>query len=132
MADAVKKKFLIGVLLAWVPWIPIVIGLRAMFRGMSGSKAVGVSALAVSLGEGFALWGIVAMVIAQVAAIVWLGKSVFARKLVARSDFCGFDRSERTDAGFGLHIRCFDLVLVPPPGMISPISPTKADSSRSE
>jgi len=27
------------------------------------------------LGEAFALWGILAMVIAQVAAIVWLGKS---------------------------------------------------------
>lgn len=75
MADAIKSRFLIGVLLAWVPWVPVVIGLRELFRGMSNTKATGVGVLAASLGEGFALWGIVAMIIAQVAAIVWLGKS---------------------------------------------------------
>lgn len=42
---------------------------------MSNTKAVGLAAVAVSLGEGFALWGVAAMVIAQVTAIVWLGKS---------------------------------------------------------
>jgi hypothetical protein len=75
MADAIKRRFLIGALLAWVPWIPVVIGLRELFRGMSNTKATGVGALAVSLGEGFALWGIVAMIVTQVAAIIWLAKS---------------------------------------------------------
>jgi hypothetical protein len=58
-----------------VPWIPIVIGLRGLFRGLSSTKATGIAALAVGLGEAFALCGVVAMVIVQVAAIAWLGKS---------------------------------------------------------
>jgi hypothetical protein len=64
MADAIKRKFLIGALLAW-----------EAFRGMSNAKAIGLAAIAGGVGEGFALWGIVAMVIAQIAAIVWLAKS---------------------------------------------------------
>ena len=75
MADAIRRRFLIGVLLSWVPWIPIAFGLRGLFRGISSTKATGTAALVAGLGEAFALWGILAMVIAQVAAIVWLGKS---------------------------------------------------------
>ena len=75
MADATRKRFAIGVLLAWLPWIPIAFGLRGLFRGVSSTKATGIAALVAGLGEAFALWGILAMLIAQVAAIVWLGKS---------------------------------------------------------
>jgi hypothetical protein len=75
MADAIRKRFLIGVLLAWVPWIPAIVGLVYAFRGISNTKATGIAVVAGGLGEGFALWGVVAMVIAQIAAIVWLAKS---------------------------------------------------------
>jgi hypothetical protein len=75
MVDAIRKRFLIGLLFAWVPWIPIIIGLRQAFRGISDTKATGIAAVAGGLGGAFALWGIIGMVVAQVAAIIWLGKS---------------------------------------------------------
>jgi len=76
MPDANTKRFLTGVLLAWAPWIPTAVGLVNSFRGISNSEATGIAVLEGGLAESFALWGIVAMVIAQVAAIVWLGKSL--------------------------------------------------------
>lgn len=75
MADAIKRRFLIGALLVWAPWIPIIMSLREAFRGASNAKAIGLGAVAGGLGEAFVLWGVAAMVIAQVAAIAWLGKS---------------------------------------------------------
>lgn len=75
MADAIKRRFLIGVLLAWAPWIPTIAGLVYVFRGISTTKATGLGVVAGGLAESFVLWGIIAMVVAQVAAIVWLGKS---------------------------------------------------------
>jgi hypothetical protein len=75
VADTNTKRFLLGVLLTWAPWIPTIVGLAYAFRGISNTKATGIAVLASGLAESFALWGIIAMVIAQVAAIVWLGKS---------------------------------------------------------
>ncbi len=75
MTDLVRIRFLIGVLLSWIAWIPIAIGLREAFHGMSNTKAIGLGAVAGGLGGAFARWGVAAMVVAQVAAIVWLGKS---------------------------------------------------------
>jgi hypothetical protein len=75
VADTNTKRFLLGVLLTWAPWIPTIVGLAYAFRGISNTKATGLAELASGLAESFALWGIIAMVIAQVAAIVWLGKS---------------------------------------------------------
>jgi hypothetical protein len=39
MADAIKRKLLIGALLAWLPWIPAIVGLVYAFRGISNTKA---------------------------------------------------------------------------------------------
>lgn len=75
MADAIRRRFLIGVLLAWSPWIPILIGLHEVFRGVSNTKAVGLAAVAGGLGEALVTWGVAAMVVAQVAAIILLGRS---------------------------------------------------------
>jgi hypothetical protein len=75
MADAIKRRFLVGVLLAWTPWIPILIGLHEVFRGMSDTKAVGLASVAGGLSEALATWGVAAMVVAQVAAIILLGRS---------------------------------------------------------
>jgi len=76
MPDPDTKRFLTGVLLAWLPWIPTAVGLANSFRGILNSKATGIAVVEGGLAESFALWGIIAMVIAQVAAIVWLGKSL--------------------------------------------------------
>jgi len=75
MADASSKRFLIGITLAWAPWILTIIGLAYAFRGISNTTATGLAAVAGGLAESFVLWGVLAMVVAQVAAIVWLGKS---------------------------------------------------------
>jgi biopolymer transport protein ExbB/TolQ len=70
VADATTKRFLIGITFAWAPWIPTIIGLAYAFRGISNATATGIAVVAGGLGEGFALWGVVAMVITEVAAIV--------------------------------------------------------------
>ncbi len=75
MADAIKKRFIIGVLLAWIPWVPVAMGLREAFHGMSNTKAIGLGAVAGGLGEALVTWGVAAMVGAQVAAIILLGRS---------------------------------------------------------
>ena len=72
MEELQKKRFLWGVFLAWLPWIPTLIGLRYAFRGISEQKATGLGALAGGLAEMFVVWGIGTMIISQVAAIIWL------------------------------------------------------------
>jgi len=65
-----KKRFLWGVLLAWAPWIPTLIGIGYAFRGISEQKATGLGAVAGGLVEVFVVWGIGTMIISQVAAII--------------------------------------------------------------
>lgn len=76
MADENTKRFFIGVALAWAPWVPTVVGLAYAFRGISNTKATGLGAMAGGLAESFVLWGVIGMVVTQVAAIIWLGKSL--------------------------------------------------------
>jgi len=73
--DPNTKRFLWGASLAWAPWVPTLIGLGYAFRGIWNSKATGLGAIAGGLAESFVLWGIVAMIVSQVAAIVWLSRS---------------------------------------------------------
>jgi hypothetical protein len=74
-----KKRFLWGVLLAWAPWIPTLIGIGYAFRGISEQKATGIGAVAGGLVEVFVVWGIGTMIISQVAAIIWLCRA-FSRE----------------------------------------------------
>jgi len=67
-----KKRFLWGVVLAWAPWIPILVGLGHTLLGISRQKATGIGAVAGGLAELFVVWGISAILIAQVTAIVLL------------------------------------------------------------
>jgi hypothetical protein len=60
------------VALAWVPWIPTLIGLGYALIGPWAGKATGIGALAGGLVELFVLRGIIAIVIGQTAAIVLL------------------------------------------------------------
>ena len=82
MDDPNRKRFLWGASLAWAPWVPTLIGLGYAFRGISNSKATGLAAVAGGLAESFVIWGIVAMVISQVAAIVVLSRSFSRERLV--------------------------------------------------
>jgi hypothetical protein len=70
--DLKKKRFVLGVLLAWVPWIPTLIGIGSAFWGISEQKATGLGVVAGGLPEMFVLSGIGAILISQVAAMVLL------------------------------------------------------------
>ena len=80
MEDELKqRRFLWGAVLAWVPWIPTLIGIGYAFRGISEQKATGLGAVAGGLVELFVVWGICTMIISQVAAIIWLCRA-FSRE----------------------------------------------------
>lgn len=72
MEDLKKRRFLWGVGLAWAPWIPTLVGIGYAFRGILEQKATGIGVLAGGLTEMFVLWGIGAILIGQVAAIILL------------------------------------------------------------
>jgi hypothetical protein len=84
--DLKKKRFLWGIVLAWVPWIPVII---SAFRGISEQKATGLGAVAGGISESLIVWGLITMVICQVAAIVWLSRS-FSPEHAMRSLISGF------------------------------------------
>jgi len=67
-----KRRFLWGMVLAWAPWIPILIGLGNALIGISRQKAAGIGAVAGGLTELFVVWGIGAVVVGQVTAIFLL------------------------------------------------------------
>jgi len=71
--DELKKRwFLWGVALAWAPWIPTLIGLGYALIGVWARKATGIGVVAGGQAELFVVWGVGAILISQVAAIVWL------------------------------------------------------------
>ena len=84
-----KKRFLWGVLLAWAPWLPTMIGLGYAFRGISAEKATGLAAVAGGLTETFLLFGLVVTVVFEVAAIILLVRA-FERGHWLRSLFLAF------------------------------------------
>ncbi len=79
-----KSRFLWGVVLAWVPWIPILIGIGRAFKGVSEQKATGLGAVAGGISEMLVLLGLAMMIVGQVAAIMWLSRS-FSREHVMRN-----------------------------------------------
>jgi len=85
MEDALtKKRFLWGALLAWSPWVPAMIGFGYAFIGIGNSKATGLAAVVGGMVEMLVWWGIAALFISQVMAIVWLVRS-FSGTHVLRS-----------------------------------------------
>jgi hypothetical protein len=70
--DLKTKRFLWGVGLVWAPWIPTLIGIGHALRAILGQKATGIGAVAGGVTELFITWGIGAILIGQVAAIVLL------------------------------------------------------------
>jgi hypothetical protein len=67
-----KKRFFWGALLAWGPWIPVMVGVGNALIGISRERATGIGAVAGGLTEQFVMWGIVAILISQITAIVLL------------------------------------------------------------
>ena len=82
-----QEAFLVGLLLAWAPWVPTMIGMGYLFIGLSNSKATGLAAIAGGRVEMLVLWAIATLLILQVAAIVWLFRwfstTHFLRSLIA-------------------------------------------------
>lgn len=73
--EAGKNKFLWGLVLAWAPAIPVIIGMRNTFRGISETKATGLGAVAGGLAEAFLIFGLMATLAFQVGGIVLLSRS---------------------------------------------------------
>jgi len=71
-SDGKQKRFFWGVALAWVPWVPMIIGLRNIFVGIGNSKATGVGAIAGGLVESYADAGLAAILICEVGAMALL------------------------------------------------------------
>jgi hypothetical protein len=70
-----KRRFLWGVVLAWAPWVPILIGLVHTLSSISRQKATGIGVVAGGLTEIFVVWGIGTVLIGQVIAIVLLSRA---------------------------------------------------------
>ena len=84
MNDPDKKNFLLGVALAWAPWVPAVIGIGYAIVGISNTKATGLAAIAGGLAEMYVLVGIAATLICEVGAMVLLFRS-FSREHALRN-----------------------------------------------
>jgi hypothetical protein len=84
--DLKRKRFLWGAALAWLPWVPMMIGLSYMFRGINGSKATGLAAVAGGFAEVYVVFGLAATLICEVGALALLMRA-FSRGHAARSAF---------------------------------------------
>lgn len=81
--DAKRKRFLWGVALVWVPWVPAIIGLGNA-SGIANTKATGLAAVAGGFAEMKLM--IAAMLISELSAMVLLFR-VFSRGHELRSAF---------------------------------------------
>lgn len=70
-----KRLYLWGLLLVWTPWLPTLIGLVIVFRGISSEKATGIAVLAGGLYELFLTIGVISTVVFQIVAIVLFARS---------------------------------------------------------
>lgn len=74
--DIKRKRFLWGVCLAWTPFlfffIPTAMGIFSAFRGISREKATGLAAVAGGMTEFFSTFGLAAILVFEVAAIILL------------------------------------------------------------
>jgi hypothetical protein len=74
--DLKQKRFLWGVALAWVPAIPMMIGLGNAFVGIGNSRATGLAAVAGGFAEMYVLVGVAATLICEVSATVLLFRAI--------------------------------------------------------
>ena len=74
--DIDKKRFGLGMGLAWVPILVMGPGVASTFRGISQGKATGLAAVAAGFMEFFVMFGFVAFVACEVAGIVILARGI--------------------------------------------------------
>jgi hypothetical protein len=84
--DLNQKRFLWGAALAWAPWVPMMISLAYVFRGIWNSKATGLAAVAGGFAEMYVLVGLAATLISEVSAMALLFRA-FSRGHGVRSAF---------------------------------------------
>jgi hypothetical protein len=85
--DAKKRRFLWGVLLAWIPFFFLVFpAVLSAFREISTSKTTGLGVVAAGLAEAFVNFGLAATFAFEVAAIVLLVRA-FSKEHTLRSFF---------------------------------------------
>lgn len=82
--DQLRRRFLWGAALAWVPGILIFIGLLDVFVGINNSKATGLAVVAGGLVETYVTVGLAATLICEVCAMTLLFRS-FSRRHGLRS-----------------------------------------------
>jgi hypothetical protein len=73
--DPRRKLFLWGMGLAWIPSVPLVIGVFRSFRGISEQKATGLGAIAGGVTEVYLTFGLILTFIFLGGAIVLLSRS---------------------------------------------------------
>ena len=81
-----RKRFFLGVALAWVPALPLGFALVHILRNLSTSKAIGLGAVAGGLAEAYLTSGVGLTLVFEVAAIILLLRA-FSRDHLMRSAF---------------------------------------------
>jgi hypothetical protein len=74
--DRKRKRFFWGLALAWLPFLPALVGLANAFRGISGQKATGLGAVAGAIAEMGALSVMTLAPILTILAMVLLLRSL--------------------------------------------------------
>ena len=83
--DRTKARFVNGLLLAWIPFVFFFAPMAVTFvRELSPQKATGLGAVAGGLSEGLITFGLAAIVVTQVGAIVLLARSFWSRSCGSR------------------------------------------------
>jgi len=73
--DRKGRWFLWGMVLAWIPSVPLIIGVLRSFLGISEQKATGLGAIAGGLSEAYLTFGLILTFIFLVGALVLLSRS---------------------------------------------------------
>src|SRR5438445_13337675 len=74
--DRKRTWFIWGMVLAWTPFIPFILGLFHAFSGVSEQKATGLAAVAGGIAEMYTTFALIIAFIIPVAAIVLFGRSL--------------------------------------------------------
>jgi hypothetical protein len=75
MDELKKKRFLLGLLLAWLPWLPAFVGLAIAFRGIFSGHATGIAVAVAGFSEMFVLIGLISTVVFAIGSIVLLSRA---------------------------------------------------------
>src|SRR5436853_7411831 len=75
MDETKKKRYFWGLILVWSPWLPTLIGLANVVRGILTDKATGLAALAGGLTEMFLVVGLITTFVFQVVGIVLFARA---------------------------------------------------------